>query len=190
MLYISRNAMESAPSTTRSQKVSAWRCRLTGPLFGVQRPAPTSSSSPRAVSGSRRGGGQFGHLRPVVQAGLEDGTHDRDVELAAPEDQPGERVEPGVAPVVAHRRCVRPAGRPTSPASVRRFSASRTAGRDTPSTSASRRSLGSAFAGLHLAAEHLGDDLVEHVLGHGSPVHRLQGHAPKTASGPVRGQVV
>jgi len=33
--------------------------------------------------------------------------------------------------------------------------------------------------GLHLAAEHLGDDLIEDDFGHGSAVHRLQGHAAK-----------
>src|SRR3954452_24079301 len=33
------------------------------------------------------------------------------------------------------------------------------------------------LAGLHLTAEHLGDDLLADVLGHGSAVHRLQGHA-------------
>ncbi len=43
---------------------------------------------------------------------------------------------------------------------------------------------------LHLATENLSDDLLEHVLGHGSAVHRLQGHAAKHASLPVRGQVV
>jgi hypothetical protein len=44
--------------------------------------------------------------------------------------------------------------------------------------------------GLHLAAEHLGGDLFEDVFGHGSAVHRVQGHAAKRARLEARGQVV
>ena len=49
---------------------------------------------------------------------------------------------------------------------------------------------GQRVAGLHFSAEHLVDDLLEDVLGHGSAVHRLQGHDAQNASAPARGQVV
>src|SRR3954470_4847823 len=39
------------------------------------------------------------------------------------------------------------------------------------------------LAWLHLTAEHLGDDLLEDLLGHGSAVHRLQGHAYSVPGG-------
>ena len=67
----------------------------------------------------------------------------------------------------------------TRPAAVSRLSASRTAGgrRRGPG---GRCSLGRASPGC-ITAEHLGDDLVEDVLGHRSAVHRLQGHAAQHA---------
>lgn len=37
---------------------------------------------------------------------------------------------------------------------------------------------GKWLAGLHFPAEHAGEDLLEDVLGNGTPVHRLQGHDP------------
>ena len=58
-----------------------------------------------------------------------------------------------------------------------RCSASRTAGRETPSTSASRRSLGSDSPAPMLPVDDLAQHLVEDLVGHGTAGHGLERHA-------------
>ncbi len=60
---------------------------------------------------------------------------------------------------------------------VIRCSASRTAGRETPSTSASRRSLGSDSPGPSAAGDDLVEDLVEDLVGDRAAEDGLEGHA-------------
>ena len=71
-----------------------------------------------------------------------------------------------------------------------RCSASRTAGRETPSTSASRRSLGSGSPARDLAVHHLGEHLVEDVVGDRAAGDRGQWHGDDGRWLLVRGQVV
>ncbi len=81
--------------------------------------------------------------------------------------KPGEQIEAGVPRGSRARVVVSPWRISTRPASVRAsLSASRTAGRDTPRTSAEAPLARKRVAGRHLAAEHLGDDLFEDVLGY------------------------
>ena len=134
-----------------------------------------------ASSGARRSGGQFGDLGPVVQAGLQDAAHDRDVEFAGAQQQPGEQVQSGVAAEVAHRGGVALAhldqarggdplerlahGRPRHPEHLGEATLA-----------------GQRLTGLHLAAEDVGDDLLEDVLGDRASADRLQCHAPSLTS--------
>ena len=129
-------------------------------------------------------GGQLGDLGPVVKPGFEDAAHDRQVELAGADEQAGEQVESGVAAEVAHGGGVALThldqtgrGEPLERLAHRRAGDSEHLGE--PALAGQRLSW------LHLAAEHLGDDLLEDVLGHRSAVHRLQGHGPSV---PATGQ--
>ena len=73
----------------------------------------------------------------------------------------------------------------TGPAAVTRLSASRI-GRPGHTEKLGEPALaGQRSPRLHLAAEHVGDDLLEDVLGYRAPVDRLQGHGPRC---PINGQ--
>ena len=79
-------------------------------------------------------------------AGLEDAAGHREVEAVTGEQQPRQQVEPAEAAEVADRRGVALAD--VDEAGVHQpLQASRTAGRETPRTSARRRSLGSGSPG-------------------------------------------
>ena len=124
-----------------------------------------------------------------MQARLEDAAHDRQVEFAGADEQAGEQIESGVAAEVAHGRGVAlthldqaGGGQPLERLADRGAGHAEHLGE--PALAGQR------LTGLHLTAEHLVDDLLEDVLGHGSTVHRLQGHAAQNASPAARGQVV
>ncbi len=124
-----------------------------------------------------------------MKPGFEDAAHDREVELACADEQAGEQVESGVAAEVAHGGGValthfHQAGRGEP---LERFAHRRAGDSEHLGEAALARQ---RLPGLHLAAEHLGDDLIEDVFGHGSAVHRLQGHAASRARLEDRGQVV
>ena len=100
-----------------------------------------------------------------MQAGLEDASDDGEVEFPGAEQQLGEQIKAGVPAEVPHR------GR------IALAHLDQAGGRDTLERLAHRRAgypehlgeaalAGQRLTGLHLSAEHVGDDLLEDVLGY------------------------
>ena len=187
LLNISRNVIESAPSTTWSQYASACCWRRT--------PSASSARAPVVVAQALRdrragpGRGELGDLGSDVQPGLEDRPGHRQVELAAGDQQARSRSRPPRRR--KSRTVVEPPWRTsTRPAVARRCRASRTAGRETPSTSASRRSLGSGSPGPRSPPVTSATQLVEDVVGNGAALHGAEGHAVDGRRRSPGGQVV
>ena len=99
----SRKTIESAASTTASQKASAACCRASEPSARSRavtaalervsrRPSPDVSAASAATAGAMR------------LAGLQDAAADARVEVAVADEQAGEQVEPGGGAEVAHGR--------------------------------------------------------------------------------------
>ena len=107
-----------------------------------------------------------------MQSGFEDAADHGQIELARPDEQAGEQVEARVAAEVAHGGGIaltdldQPGlGEPLDRLADR--------GPRHPEHLGEPAFAGQRFAGLHVAAEHLGDDLLEDVLGYRSTVDRL-----------------
>ena len=83
MLYINRNAIESAPSTTLIPEGQGVALALDRVVLAGQRVDGGVQRSRRS-RGRGVARGEFGDLRTVVQAGLEDAAHHRHVDLARP----------------------------------------------------------------------------------------------------------
>ena len=120
-------------------------------------------------------GRQLRDLRTDAQPGLEDAAENGDVEFAIAKHQPGQQVQAGVPPEIAH-------GGDAAMAHLdqtgRRQPLKRLAdsGPGYPENVCQAALAGQRRAGLHLAAEHIGRDLVEDLLQ--APIGELPAAAP------------
>ena len=115
-----------------------------------------------------------------MQPGFEDAANDGEVEFAGADQQPGEQVQSRVPAEVTH-------GRGVALADLDQTRVAEPLERLADGGAGHAEHLGEPplagqrLAGLHVAAEHLGDDLLEDVFGDRSTVDRLQGHGPSMA---------
>ena len=115
-----------------------------------------------------------------MQPGLQDAADNREIEFAGAQQQPGEQIEAGVPAEVAHGGGIALAHLDQAGAPIRVECL--THGWAGHAEHLGEASLaGQRLPGLHLAAEHVGNDLLEYIFGYRTTVHRLQGHVPRMA---------
>ena len=134
----------------------------------------------RGQGGPAAGRGERGDAGADREPGLEDAAGHGRVELAVAHQQPGEQVEAGVPPVVAH-------GRRAAVADLEQAGLRHPLQRLAHGGPGDAQHLGEpAFARQRVAdgdlpVDDLGEDLVEHLVRHGAADHGLQRHGGTVA---------
>ena len=134
-------------------------------------------------------GGEGGDGGADREPGLEDAAGDGGVEVAAADEQAGQQVEPGGALEVADRgrAAVPHLDQPGLGHPLERLAHG---GPGDAEHLGEPALAGQRLAGPDLAVDDLGEDLVEHLVGHRPAGHGLQRHAEDGSRPLARGQVV